>query len=50
MIETAYSRPATEDEINRCLEFIAASDSSGQQSWIDLAHVLINSKEFSYLK
>lgn len=47
MITVAFSRPATEAELDRCAEFVAQSGESG---WIDLAHTLINAKEFWYLK
>lgn len=47
MIKAAYGRPATPDEIESCLAFVNAG---GDSAWRELAHVLLNSKEFSYLK
>lgn len=47
MIQTAYGRAATENEIETCLNFVVEG---GQDRWRDLAHVLINSKEFTYLR
>ena len=47
MILTAFSRSATTAEIDACMEFV---DSAEPQAWIDLAHVLVNAKEFSYLQ
>jgi Protein of unknown function (DUF1553)/Protein of unknown function (DUF1549)/Planctomycete cytochrome C len=47
MITAAFSRPAREAEIDNCLGFVKESGDSG---WIDLAHTLINAKEFWYLK
>jgi len=46
MVQAAFSRPATEQEIEDCLAFVEG-DPAG---WRDLAHVLLNAKEFSYLK
>lgn len=47
MITSAFSRAATEAEIVNCLDFVQQSGDSG---WVDLAHTLINAKEFWYLK
>ncbi|MFO0940826.1 MAG: DUF1553 domain-containing protein [Pirellulales bacterium] len=47
MIQTAFSRPAKQSEIQRCVDFVNQSPSDG---WLDLAHTLINAKEFWYLK
>ena len=44
MFVAAYARPASEDEIETCLAFVAAGD------WVDLAHALFNAKEFVYLR
>jgi hypothetical protein len=46
MVQAAFSRPATEPEIEECLALVE-NDPAG---WRDLAHVLLNAKEFSYLK
>ena len=46
MLETAFSRPATAAEIEHCLAFVA----DDALAWTELAHVLLNAKEFSYLK
>ncbi len=47
MIEIAFSRPAKPGEIQRCVDFVSQSPGDG---WLDLAHTLINAKEFWYLK
>lgn len=47
MIHAAFNRPATEMEIQQCLSFI---ESTANDAWKELAHVLINSKEFTYLR
>lgn len=47
MIGTAFGRPATPAEIEQCLSFV---ESLGDDGWQELAHVLLNSKEFSYLR
>lgn len=47
MIATAFSRPAKPAEVDRCVEFVQHSSADG---WKDLAHTLINAKEFWYLK
>ena len=46
MFETAFARSATEDEIQQCLSLI----DSGSLSWADLSHILLNTKEFLYLR
>ncbi len=46
MVQAAFSRPASEQEIDDCSAFVEG-DPAG---WRDLAHVLLNAKEFSYLK
>ncbi len=47
MIWAAYCRPATTAEIDQCLKFL---ESGNRESWQDLAHILLNAKEFYYLK
>lgn len=47
MIAVAYSRPATQQEVEQCLAFV---EQNGESAWQALAHVLVNSKEFSYLR
>jgi hypothetical protein len=47
MIETAFSRPATDAELEQCLDFV---EGGAPTCWEEFAHVLINSKEFSYIK
>jgi len=54
MYEQAYSRPPTDTEANAALVFIAEQDkaygtANDPRSWGDLAHVLINVKEFIFL-
>lgn len=53
MFVTAYARPPSRAELDDCLELIrlAGDDTQQrQQAWNDLAHVLINAKEFSYVR
>jgi cytochrome c553 len=47
MILAAFSRPPSDAEIDNCLKFVNQSSETG---WIDLAHTLLNAKEFWYLK
>jgi Protein of unknown function (DUF1553)/Protein of unknown function (DUF1549)/Planctomycete cytochrome C len=47
MIVTAYSRPPTTEELHSCLQFV---EQSGATGWQDLAHALLNSKEFYFLR
>jgi hypothetical protein len=59
MYQAAFSRPATDQEIDNALSFMNAqaaaygfsTDSSGppSQTWTDLAHGLMNAKEFIFL-
>ncbi len=55
MIEAAYSRPPTENELRQAQAFLAAQQKrygrpDHPQAWADLAHVLVNVKEFIYLR
>lgn len=56
MYESAFSRPPTEAETTACLEFVKrqAALSSGAAddpaAWADLAHLLLNVKEFIFLQ
>ncbi len=48
MYRRAFGRSATDAECRRCLEFVGGRpDSEG--AWLDLAHVLFNTKEFIFL-
>ncbi|RMF41112.1 MAG: DUF1553 domain-containing protein [Planctomycetota bacterium] len=47
MIEQAFGRPADAWEIVQCQQMLR---SASPESWRDLAHVLVNSKEFSFLR
>ena len=53
MYLAAFSRPPSAAELAACTEFLEQQGSLGQASeaalWTDLAHVLINAKEFIYL-
>jgi hypothetical protein len=44
----AFGRPATEGECRRCLDFVEGQ-SDAPAAWADLAHVLLNTKEFIFL-
>ena len=44
----ALGRPATRAECRRCLEFVEGQ-ADGPAAWVDLAHVLFNTKEFIFL-
>jgi hypothetical protein len=46
MFESAFARPASTDEIQECLSLI----DSGDLTWADLAHTLLNAKEFLYVR
>jgi hypothetical protein len=55
MIRQAYSRRATADEVRDCREFISAqaalygAKDDDPRAWADLAHALVNAKEFVFL-
>jgi hypothetical protein len=55
MYRAAFSRDPTATETEACLEFVKRQAESfkahpnDMRPWADLAHVLINSKEFVYL-
>jgi hypothetical protein len=57
MYEAAYARPATADEIASALSFLdsqakeygLAAAANDLRVWTDLAHVLVNAKEFIFL-
>ncbi|MGE3803305.1 MAG: DUF1553 domain-containing protein, partial [Gemmataceae bacterium] len=42
----AYGRPPTDQELKACQEFVK----EGVSAWPDLAHALVNAKEFIYLR
>ncbi len=46
MLQAAYCRPASPDELDLCLAFVGQTEGG----WSELAHVLFNSKEFLFLK
>jgi hypothetical protein len=46
MYHSAFARPPSAAETAAVLAFLAGND---QYAWADLAHVLINSKEFIYI-
>lgn len=48
MYQSAFARPPSEAEAAAVLAFLAGHDQD-QHTWADLAHVLINSKEFIYI-
>ncbi len=47
MIEQAFGRPAAGWEIERCRSIVRGDT---PDAWRDLAHVLVNAKEFSFLR
>ncbi len=53
MFVTALGRQPTSEEISECeayLEQSAIEGAGDQQVWADLAHVLLNTKEFTYVR
>jgi hypothetical protein len=48
MYEQAFARPPTEKELDEAVAFAAAQPDE-RQAWADLAHVLMNVKEFIFL-
>jgi hypothetical protein len=56
MYEIAFSRPPTQAELQIAIEFFSKpADSPGRSGddvaeWTDFAHVLINTKEFVFLR
>ncbi len=53
LYENAFGRPASTEELKNALEFVAppAPASGGEkQVWADLCHVLLNVKEFIFIK
>jgi hypothetical protein len=62
MFQTALGRPPTDTELRRCMEFVSSysqetneSSEPSEQStdltaWQDLAHLLLNAKEFWFLR
>jgi Protein of unknown function (DUF1553) len=43
----AFARPPTDDELQACLAYLQRTPEA--RRWADLAHVLINSKEFYFV-
>jgi cytochrome c553 len=52
MYKQAFSRPPTVRELADCRDFIAAANkpAADPKPWSDLAHVLINTKEFIFIE
>ncbi len=56
LYESAFGRPPTGDELSAALEFLAQSQADGdgksskRRAWTDLCHVLINSREFIFVR
>jgi hypothetical protein len=46
MLHTAFGRKPSAAELDACTAFVDA----GGDAWVELAHALLNAKEFSYLK
>lgn len=47
----AYGREATPEEVGLCHEFLKAQDGvAGPESWKALTHVLVNTREFVFLR
>jgi hypothetical protein len=49
MYQTAFARPPVESELAACLEFVRRPAPEELAVWTDLAHVLLNMKEFIYI-
>lgn len=49
MYQTAFARPPSEAETAAVLAFLAGHDHNDPNIWTDLAHVLMNNKEFIYI-
>jgi hypothetical protein len=50
MYLTALGRPPTDGELTACVEFLEKQASGSELAqWTDLAHVLLNAKEFVFL-
>jgi len=47
---SAYARRATAAELGQILDFLGRAGGSRQEAWSELCHVLINKKEFIYLR
>jgi hypothetical protein len=53
MYQQAFSRPATEEEVGACVDFLNRQEPKNLEDvhvWADLAHVLFNAKEFIFLR
>ncbi|HYE18013.1 MAG TPA: PSD1 and planctomycete cytochrome C domain-containing protein [Tepidisphaeraceae bacterium] len=53
MYEEAYGRPATAEEVGPIMAFVEQSAKDGRDdlaTWADVAHVLINAKEFVFVE
>jgi hypothetical protein len=57
MFMTAFGRPPTNTELADCLSFLrgaglrpATSPAASPQPWADLAHVLLNAKDFLFIE
>jgi hypothetical protein len=54
MFDEAYSRPASVKEIDNVRSFLAAqtelNGGDAAKAWADVAHVLMNSKEFLFVR
>ena len=51
MYLAAYSRPATQGEIDNVLAFAGKQGNRAESEvWADVAHVLLNSAEFIYVQ
>ncbi|MCA9128420.1 MAG: PSD1 domain-containing protein [Planctomycetales bacterium] len=50
MYRMAFARSATSAEIDAAVHFLAAEGAANDEAWTDLAHALINAKEFIFLR
>ncbi len=53
LYQTAFARPATNDEAQAALAFLASRAQAGaavREGWADLCHVLMNTKEFLFIE
>jgi len=51
MYQAAFARPAAPDELEKIRSFIHSQEGRAENEvWADVAHVLLNSPEFIYLR
>jgi len=50
MYETAFARPPSDQEAELLVRFLDSNEQPDESRWADLAHALINTKEFIFLR